>query len=141
MEQLEECPSSTPKRKRDVYEEKIDNEVDNSGEEENEEEDEEDAEIDSPQRNEIPENSSNTLSSVDAKKPKKTPKLSINDKVKLIFLHRNESKSYGELSKLFHCSKSTICGIMKKQNQILEAAKRLSKLFLLVILGNTIFMS
>jgi len=58
---------------------------------------------------------------------KRTPKLSINDKVKIIYLHKHEMKSYNEIGAVFRCTKSTISGIIKNANDIVEKASKLSK--------------
>ena len=58
---------------------------------------------------------------------RRTPKLSINDKVKIIYYHNNEQKSFREITNIFRCSKSTVSGIMKNQEAILEKAGKLSK--------------
>lgn len=58
---------------------------------------------------------------------KRTPKLTINDKVKIIYLHKHEMKSYNEIGAVFRCTKSTISGIIKNANDIIEKASKLSK--------------
>jgi DNA-directed RNA polymerase specialized sigma subunit len=63
-----------------------------------------------------------------ALKRKRTPKLTINDKVKIIYLHKHELKSYTEIGSVFRCTKSTISGIIKNSNEILDKASKMSKL-------------
>lgn len=62
---------------------------------------------------------------------RKTPKLTINDKVKIIYLSKNELKSYTEIGEIFRCTKSTISVIIKNHAEILEKASKMSKFYLM----------
>ena len=64
----------------------------------------------------------------DVQTRKRTPKLTINDKVKIIYLHKHELRSYSYIGKIFSCTKSTISEIINNSNDILEKASKLSEL-------------